>query len=84
MQAIRSWLELHHQSVDECLHYNESFVFFQDEDGGPYGSLGVEVTAPLYNICRLCMHPLTIPCSLLRGKVNMQDGYPRLAAERFI
>ncbi|WP_291460150.1 MltA domain-containing protein [Desulfobacula sp.] len=45
MQAIRTWLELHPQRVDEVLHYNESFVFFQEEEGGPYGSLGVEVTA---------------------------------------
>ncbi len=45
MQAIRTWLELHPQRVDEVLHYNESFVFFQNEEGGPYGSLGVEVTA---------------------------------------
>jgi len=45
MQAIRAWLELHPQRLDEVLHHNESFVFFQAEDGGPYGSLGVEVTA---------------------------------------
>ncbi|WP_299977600.1 MltA domain-containing protein [Desulfobacula sp.] len=45
MQAIRAWLELHPQRMDEVLHHNESFVFFQKEEGGPYGSLGVEVTA---------------------------------------
>jgi len=45
MQAIRTWLEFHPQRVDEVLHHNESFVFFQKEEGGPYGSLGVEVTA---------------------------------------
>ncbi|MDA3789956.1 MAG: MltA domain-containing protein [Desulfobacula sp.] len=45
MQAIRTWLELNPQRMDEVLHHNESFVFFQTEDGGPYGSLGVEVTA---------------------------------------
>jgi peptidoglycan lytic transglycosylase A len=45
MQAIRTWLEQHPQRLDEVLHHNESFVFFQKEDGGPYGSLGVEVTA---------------------------------------
>lgn len=45
MQAIRTWLELHPQRLDEVLHQNESFVFFQEENGGPYGSLGVEVTA---------------------------------------
>lgn len=44
MQAIRKWLELNPDRMDEVLHYNESFVFFQTEDGGPYGSLGVEVT----------------------------------------
>ena len=45
MQAIRAWLELHPERMDEVLHHNESFVFFQKEQGGPYGSLGVEVTA---------------------------------------
>jgi len=44
MQAIREWLELHPKRMDEVLHQNESFVFFRKEDGGPYGSLGVEVT----------------------------------------
>jgi len=45
MQAIRNWLEQHPERVDEVLNHNESFVFFQKEDGGPFGSLGVEVTA---------------------------------------
>ncbi len=44
MQAIRTWLEFHPNRVDEVLHYNKSFVFFQLEDDGPYGSLGVKVT----------------------------------------
>jgi len=45
MQAIRSWLELHPERMDEVLNHNESFVFFQEETGGPYGSLSVEITA---------------------------------------
>jgi membrane-bound lytic murein transglycosylase A len=45
MQAIRTWLEFNPERMDEVLHYNESFVFFRKEDGGPYGSLGVEVTS---------------------------------------
>lgn len=45
MQAIRKWLELHPERMDEVLNYNESFVFFQEETGGPYGSLSVEITA---------------------------------------
>lgn len=44
MQAIRTWLEMHPDRMDEVLHHNESFVFFRTEEGGPYGSLGVEVT----------------------------------------
>jgi membrane-bound lytic murein transglycosylase A len=49
MQAIRTWLEMHPERMDEVLHFNESFVFFRTETGGPYGSLGVEVT-PLRSI----------------------------------
>ncbi|WP_232508070.1 murein transglycosylase A [Desulfobacula toluolica] len=45
MQAIRTWLEQHPKRMDEVLHENKSFVFFQREEGGPYGSLGVDVTA---------------------------------------
>ncbi len=45
MQAIRVWLEKHPERLDEVLHHNKSFVFFKKEEGGPYGSLGVEVTA---------------------------------------
>lgn len=45
MQAIRKWLEENPERIDEVLHYNESFVFFGEEEGGPYGSLGVEITA---------------------------------------
>ncbi|NOX34498.1 MAG: murein transglycosylase [Deltaproteobacteria bacterium] len=44
MQAIRTWLEFHPKRMDEVLLQNKSFVFFRQEEGGPYGSLGVEVT----------------------------------------
>lgn len=44
MQAIREWLDRHPERMDEVLNYNESFVFFNTEQGGPYGSIGVEVT----------------------------------------
>ena len=45
MQAIRQWLESHPERVDEVLNYNQSYVFFRKEADGPYGSLGVKVTA---------------------------------------
>ncbi len=44
MQAIRTWLDFHPKRMDEVLHYNESMVFFTKEEGGPYGSIGVQVT----------------------------------------
>ena len=44
MQAIRTWLMLHPERTDEVLHQNESVVFFKKETGGPYGSIGVELT----------------------------------------
>ncbi len=44
MQAIREWLERHPERMDEVLHHNDSFVFFQEEEDGPIGSLGVKVT----------------------------------------
>ena len=45
MQAIRQWLETHPERVDEVLNYYQSYVFFKKETDGPYGSLGVKVTA---------------------------------------
>ncbi len=45
MQAIRQWLEAHPERTDEVLNYNQSYVFFRKEIDGPYGSLGVKVTA---------------------------------------
>ncbi len=44
MQAIREWLENNPHRMDEILHHNESFVFFKTEEGGPYGSINVEVS----------------------------------------
>ncbi|MFH2060552.1 MAG: MltA domain-containing protein [Pseudomonadota bacterium] len=44
MQAIRNWLEQNPDRMDEVLHHNDSFVFFQKEEDGPVGSLGVKVT----------------------------------------
>lgn len=49
MQAIRKWLEEHPERMDEVLHYNDSFVFFQKEEDGPIGSIGVKVS-PLRSI----------------------------------
>ena len=45
MQAIRQWLDQHPDRIDEVLNQNSSYVFFKKETDGPYGSLGVKLTA---------------------------------------
>lgn len=44
MQAIREWLSTHPDRMDEVLFINESFVFFKEGRGGPFGCIGVAVT----------------------------------------
>lgn len=44
MQAIREWLTAHPDRMDEVLFTNESFVFFKEGKGGPFGCIGVAVT----------------------------------------
>ncbi|MCG8686960.1 MAG: MltA domain-containing protein [Desulfobacterales bacterium] len=44
MQAIRKWLEANPSRMDEVLHTNDSFVFFKQGEGGPFGSINVAVT----------------------------------------
>ncbi len=44
MQAIREWLTAHPDRMDEVLFTNDSFVFFKEGQGGPFGCIGVAVT----------------------------------------
>lgn len=44
MQSIREWLEENPEKITEVLHQNESYVFFQKRDDGPYGSQNVLLT----------------------------------------
>ena len=45
MPAIRNYLKSHPEERDEILNYNPSRVFFRIGSGGPYGSIGVPLTA---------------------------------------
>ncbi len=69
MQAIREWLEKNPGRMDEVLNHNGSFVFFKTEEGGPYGSINVQVS-PLRSIATdpgvfprgaLCFAEATLP-----------------------
>ncbi len=44
MQKIREYLDAHPGEVPNILNYNPSYVFFRLGEGGPFGSLGVELT----------------------------------------
>jgi membrane-bound lytic murein transglycosylase A len=44
MQAIRRYLTENPEILDEVLNYNPSYVFFQQVENGPLGSLGVLLT----------------------------------------
>jgi membrane-bound lytic murein transglycosylase A len=61
LQSIRKWLMEHPESLDEILHVNRSFVFFQERSHAAKGSLGVVLT-PLYSVA---VDPLYIPLGSL-------------------
>jgi membrane-bound lytic murein transglycosylase A len=44
MQSIRRYLSENPDEMESIFNYNPSFVFFQTEKGGPYGSIGVELS----------------------------------------
>jgi membrane-bound lytic murein transglycosylase A len=44
MQGIRRYLTENPEALDEVLNYNPSYVFFQQVENGPLGSLGVLLT----------------------------------------
>jgi membrane-bound lytic murein transglycosylase A len=44
MQAIRKYLTKNPEVLDDVLNYNPSYVFFQQVENGPLGSLGVLLT----------------------------------------
>ena len=44
MQAIRKYLTEHPEIIDDVLNYNPSYVFFQQEENGPLGNIGVLLT----------------------------------------
>ena len=44
MQAIRKYLTENPEALDEVLNHNPSYIFFQQVENGPLGSLGVLLT----------------------------------------
>lgn len=44
MQNLKKYLKENPDELREILSYNESYVFFEKVEGGPYGALGQELT----------------------------------------
>ncbi len=75
MQAIREWLDRHPDRMDEVLHHNDSFVFFQEEEDGPIGSLGVKVT-PMRSIATDSrLFPKGALCFIQTRLPDRESGY---------
>ncbi|MBF0136259.1 MAG: murein transglycosylase A [Magnetococcales bacterium] len=45
LQSIRKWLAQHPDQVERVLQYNPSYVFFRQQEGGPFGNIQVPLTA---------------------------------------
>lgn len=45
MEAIKDYFLRHPEKIDYYFNRNPSYVFFKEDDGGPYGSTGTAVTA---------------------------------------
>ncbi|MEK7867573.1 MAG: MltA domain-containing protein [Planctomycetota bacterium] len=44
LRRLKQYFREHPEQVDPALSVNESYVFFTERDGGPFGSLGLKVT----------------------------------------
>jgi membrane-bound lytic murein transglycosylase A len=44
LRKMKEYFAAHPEDVDRYLNVNESYVFFTENDGGPFGSIGVPVT----------------------------------------
>jgi membrane-bound lytic murein transglycosylase A len=90
MQAIRQWLEANPHRMDEVLHHNESFVFFQTGTGGPFGNIGVTLT-PLRSMATdyrlfprgaLCFVQTRLPDPARFAQADLSDaGQAEIAAK---
>ncbi len=56
-QDIKKWLNEHPVTARSIMNMNERYVFFTFKNGGPYGSLGVELT----DVGSLAVDPNYIP-----------------------
>jgi len=73
MDLLKSYLRAHPDEAGSILNYNESYVFFELSDSGPYGSLGEPVT-PMRTIATdSSLYP---PGALVFIDTEIPDFYP--------
>jgi len=77
LRTLKHYFKDHPEEVDPALAVNESYVFFTERDGGPFGSLGVKVT-PYHSIA-------TDKSIYPRGCVAyLQTTLPQLAGDQMV
>jgi membrane-bound lytic murein transglycosylase A len=87
MQSIRAYLKAHPEEMDDILHYNPSYVFFQLETEGPLGAINVVLTPGRSLALDRKLFPLAglafarIPIPLVSGDGTIAQWMP---ASRFV
>lgn len=77
---IKNWLEQHPVTGRTIMNMNDRFVFFSLKSGGPYGSLGVELTDGGSLAVDPAYMPLGMPLWLQTTIPGMSGYYTRLVA----
>lgn len=85
MHTIRAYLSTHPEILDEVLNYNPSYVFFRRMENGPYGNLGVILTAgrslaldsALFPKGALCFISCVKPVTDNKGKIEKWTDFSR-------
>lgn len=72
MQSIRQFLLDNPDKHQEIFNQNPSYIFFTEKQGGPYGSLGVELTEERSLAIDPSKFPLGLPL-FLNAKVSLTD-----------
>jgi membrane-bound lytic murein transglycosylase A len=90
MQAIRNYLHKHQDELMPILYSNPSYVFFRTAGDGPYGNIGVKLTAGrsvatdyrLFPKGALVYVQSSLPLIDWTGNVEAWDAYSRFAVNQ--
>jgi membrane-bound lytic murein transglycosylase A len=88
LRKIKEYFGQHPEELDQYLNRNESYVFFTQTEGGPYGSIGVPVT-PYRSIAtdkavfpRGCLAFVKTTMPFLRGQAISVQNFHSFALDQ--